>query len=116
MQKYQSKERDLYMVFINLEKAYDRFSKEILWKALEKNKGVHVTYIRVIKDMYNETTTSVRIQGVVMEDFLIKISLHQGSSLSHYLFTLVLDVLTKYIQDAMPKCNAPVFFFFFRVL
>ena len=44
---------------IDLEKAYDRVLREILWKASEK-KGVHVTYIRVIKDMYNGAITSVR--------------------------------------------------------
>ena len=54
--------------------------------------------------MYDEATTSVRTQGKVTEDFHIKISLHQGSSLSHYLFTLVLDVLTEHIQDAISKC------------
>lgn len=32
-------------------KTYDRISREVLWKALEK-KGVWVVYIRAIKDMY----------------------------------------------------------------
>ena len=75
MEKYQSKEKDLYMVFINLEKAYDRVPREILWKALEK-KRIRVAYIRVIKDMYNRVTTSVKTQGRVTEDFPIKINLH----------------------------------------
>ena len=30
------RERDLRMVFIDLEKTYDRMLREVLWKALEK--------------------------------------------------------------------------------
>ena len=40
MKKYRSRERDLHMVFIDLEKAYDRVLREILWKVLEKKKGI----------------------------------------------------------------------------
>ena len=53
MKRYQSRGRDLHIVFIDLEKACDRVLKKTLWKALKKEK-VHVTYIHVIKDMHNE--------------------------------------------------------------
>ena len=45
--------------------------------------------------MYDGVTTSVRTQGGVIKDFPIAIGLHQGSTLSPYLFTPVFDVLTK---------------------
>jgi len=44
MEKYKSKERNLHMVFVDLEKAYDRVTRDVLWKTLEK-KGVRMTYI-----------------------------------------------------------------------
>jgi len=86
-----------------LEKAYDRVPRQILWKALEK-KGVRIAYIGAIKDMYERVSTSVRTQDGDTEDFPITIGMHQGSTLSPYLFTLVFDVLTEHIQELAPRC------------
>ena len=63
-----------------------------------------MAYIRAIKDMYDDATTNVRTQSGSTEDFSITIGLHQGSALSPYLFTLVLDVLTEHIQELAPRC------------
>ncbi|KAL5157229.1 Secretory carrier-associated membrane protein 3 [Glycine soja] len=103
MEQYRMDQQDLYLIFIDLEKAYDRVPREILWKALEK-KGVRVAYIRAIQDMYDRVSTSVRTQGGESDDFPITIGLHQGSTLSPYLFTLILDVLTEQIQEIAPRC------------
>jgi hypothetical protein len=37
-------------------------------------------------------------------DFSINIGLHQGSALSHYLFSLVMDGVTRDIQGDIPCC------------
>jgi len=66
---------DLHMVFINLEKAYNRVPREVLWRCFEA-KRVSPTYIRVIKDMYEGGRTPVRTPGGVSDDFAVSLGLH----------------------------------------
>ena len=103
MERYREQKTDLHMVFIDLEKAYDKIPRNVMWWALEKHK-VPAKYITLIKDMYNNVVTSVRTSDVDTDDFPIKIGLHQGSALSPYLFALVMDEVTRGIQGDIPWC------------
>ena len=38
MEKYKEARKDLHIVFIDLEKAYDRIAKEVMWWVLEKKR------------------------------------------------------------------------------
>ena len=64
IEKYREQKQDLHMVFIDLEKTYDRVPREIIWRILEK-RGVSVTYIELIKDMYEDVMTRVKTSGEV---------------------------------------------------
>ena len=51
MELYMDRRKNLHLVFINLEKTYDRVSCEGLQECLEKKEALE-TYIRAIRDMY----------------------------------------------------------------
>jgi hypothetical protein len=75
MERCREQNKDLHMVFIDLEKAYDKVLTNVTRWTLQKHK-VSTKYIILIKDMYNNIVTSVRISGGDTNDFPINIGLH----------------------------------------
>jgi hypothetical protein len=52
MERCKEQKKDMHMIFIDLEKAYDKVPRNVMWWALQKHK-VSSKYITLIKDMYD---------------------------------------------------------------
>jgi hypothetical protein len=100
-EKYLAKKKDLWMAFVDLEKAFDRVPREVLWWAL-RSLGVDEWIIGVIKAMYEDATTSVKINGRVSKEFKVRVGVHQGSVLSPLLFIIVLEALSRNFKGGLP--------------
>jgi hypothetical protein len=102
-ERCREQKKDLHMIFIDLEKVYDKVPRNVMWWVLRKHK-VSSKYITLIKDMYSNVVTNIRTSDGDTNDFSINIGLHQGLALSPYLFSLVMDEVTRDIQCAIPWC------------
>ena len=56
----------------------------------------------MIRDIYEGVMTIIRSSAGEINEFPITVRLHQGSTLSPYLFALVMDELTRNIQNDVP--------------
>ena len=90
------------MVFIDIEKAYNRVPRDLIWWVLNKKKVLR-GYIEIIKHMYEGAVTSVRTTCGETWEFPVTIGLHWGSTLSSYPFTLIMDELTAHILEEVPR-------------
>ena len=59
MEKCREKQKALLMVFIDMEKAYDRVPRQEIGRSL-REKGVMEKYVRITKETYRRVTTCVR--------------------------------------------------------
>ena len=101
-EKYREKNKELHMVFVDLEKAYDRVPRELIWWSLRKKKKVPEAYIKIIQDMYEDCETQVTTREGNTEYFNVKVGLHQGSAISPLLFIIIMDVLASEIDKEPP--------------
>ncbi|XP_045106682.1 uncharacterized protein LOC123501741 [Portunus trituberculatus] len=67
-----------------------------------RRKGASEKYVRVIQDMYEGSRTRVRSSVGATEEFCVRVGLHQGSSLSPYLFNLLMDDSIQNIKEEAP--------------
>ncbi|GJY73080.1 retrovirus-related pol polyprotein LINE-1, partial [Tanacetum coccineum] len=103
IEKYMERQIDLDMAFLDLEKAYDSVLRELIWKNLT-DKGTLRRYIRVIRDMYDGVKTRVQTSIKNTKFSPVEVGLHQESAYSLYLFALILDELSRGIQEDIPWC------------
>ena len=96
MERFREQKKNLHVVFIDLEKTYDKIPRNVIW-SLDKHK-VPSKYVTLIKNMYNNVVTNVRTNDGNTDYFPIKIGLHQGSALSLYLFASVMDEVTRNLK------------------
>ena len=89
-EKFRAKNKKLFFLFVDLEKAFDRMPREVICFAL-RWKGGPEYLVNGVMSLYKGCKTVVSVS--------VKVGVHQGSALSPRLFIMVMDVLTEDVRD-----------------
>ena len=61
-EKHLAKNKKLYFAFVDLEKAFDRVPRKVIWWAMRKL-GIEEWIMRFVQAMYNNTRSRVRVNN-----------------------------------------------------
>ncbi|KAI3367022.1 hypothetical protein L3Q82_009655 [Scortum barcoo] len=85
------------MCFVDLEKAFDRVPRGILWGVLREY-GVRGPLLRAVRSLYDRSRSLVRIAGSKSDLFPVHVGLRQGCPLSPVLFIIFMDRISRRSQ------------------
>ena len=77
--------KEVHLLFIDLEKAYDNIPLIKLWKALQET-GISSTLTKTVKELYRRSLSYIKHGGLLSEGFEVTKGLRQGCCISPTLF------------------------------
>ena len=95
-EEFHAKGKQLYMCFVDLEKAFDRVPRKVLEWAIKK-KGLSEVLARSVMSLYEGANTRVRVDSELSEEFDVKVGIHQGSMQSPF-FVVLVDFVTEFAR------------------
>ena len=94
--------KDLYMVFIDLTKAFDSNNRTGLWSLLAKF-GCSSKLINIIKQLHNGMMGRVCADGKKSDGFEVTAGVKQGCVITPSLFSLFFAAMLKEAAEDMPQ-------------
>ena len=103
LDRYLEVKQDIFICYIDYEKAFDRMYHEKLIRALKKL-PIDITDLKLIENLYWNQTASIRLEQGESNDFEIKRGVRQGCVLSPKLFNLYTEEIFQK-ADELPGIN-----------
>ena len=104
-EKYLQHQQDLYHVFIDFNKAFDRVLHAAVWATMKKY-NISANLFQVIKHLYDKATSAVLFNGSIGDWFRAMVGVRQGCLLSPTLFNIFLErIMTDALEDHKGKNN-----------
>ena len=86
--------KEVNACFFDLEKAYDRITRDRLWAVLLQY-GIGGKLLAAIKSLYMDSEVRVRVNSATTKLFRVSVGLRQGCSLSPILLLVCMDRIVK---------------------
>ena len=100
-EKHLAANKPLYMAFVDLEKAFDRVPRDVIWWAMRKL-GIDEWLVHLVQSMYKDVRSRVRVGDGYSKEFDVGVGVHQGSVLSPLLFIIALEVQSREFCTGCP--------------
>jgi len=84
--------RPLWIAYVDLKAAFDSINRNALWLLL-CSLGLPPTIVDLMKALYTDTTSCVRVDGDCSDLFKIRSGVRQGCTIAHSLFLEFMDWL-----------------------
>ena len=98
-EKYLQHQQNLYHVFIDFKKAFDRVWHAALWATMRKY-NISANLVGTIEQLYDKATSAVQMNGSIGEWFRTTVGVRQGCLLSPTLFNIFLE---RIMSDALEE-------------
>ena len=89
------------MAFVDLEKAFDRVPRDVIWWAMRKL-GIDECLVRLVQSMYKDVRSRLRVGSGYSEEFGVKVGVHRSSVPGPLLFIIVLEALSREFRTGCP--------------
>ena len=100
-EKCQEQNKDLYIAFIDLIKAFESINRGALWK-VPSRLSCPANFITILRLLHDKMTATVLINGIEIEPFTIRIEMKQGCDIAPTLFTIYLCAITFLVSHRLP--------------
>ena len=103
-EKYLHHQQNLFHVFVDFKKAFDRVWHAALWATMRKY-NISANLVRTIEQLYDKATSAVQMNGSIGEWFRTTVGVRQGCLLSPTLFNIFLE---RIMSDALEEHDGKV--------
>ena len=90
IKKALSKNKAVFLCFVNMNKAFNSIKREAIWKRLEVKK-VNLDSLSTIKNLYETTNNQIRTRNRTSISFKAMKGVKQGAGISALLFICTVD-------------------------